>query len=82
MGIAVSWTTGNKPLKKRLIPRLKLLVSLWHSLKLWIADVPRVHVTIVKKDKQTENEISQIEYFSYYKKGHYANKCLDKQPKN
>ena len=40
--------------------------------------VIRVNITIVKKDKKAEKNISLVEYFSYHKKSHYVNKCSDK----
>lgn len=42
-----------------------------------------VNATVVKKNKkQGEQDISQVEYSTYHKKGHYTNKCPDKKPKN
>ena len=40
--------------------------------------VTGVNTTIVKKDKRGEKNISQVKYFSFYKKGYYTNKYLDK----
>ena len=42
-----------------------------------------VNATTVKKsDKKADKELSQVECYNCHKKGHYANKCPDKQAKN
>lgn len=41
------------------------------------------NATIIKKDKKQGNKnLSQVRYYSYYKKSHYIGKCSDKEPRN
>ena len=37
-----------------------------------------VNVTIVRKNKRVEKDLSQVDYFSYHKKGNYINNYLNK----
>ena len=43
--------------------------------------VTGVNVTIIMKDWKAKKVLSQVECYNCYKKGHYTNKCPDKQPK-
>ncbi len=42
--------------------------------------VTRVNATkIAKKDKSKAKDLSNVEYYTYKQKGHYANKCPEKE---
>ena len=41
----------------------------------------RVNATTIRKDIKVNKDLSRVEYYSYHKKGHYANKYLNKQVK-
>ena len=42
----------------------------------------RGNTTIIKKNKKIVKYLSQMNYYSYYKRGHYINKCPDKYLKD
>lgn len=54
------------------------------SKKVQSSNIPaiRVNIIMVKKDKkQSDSNLSQVECFAYHKKGYYANRSLNKEPK-
>lgn len=44
--------------------------------------ITRINATAVKKDMKVKVDLSPIKYYNCDKKGHYSNKCIDKQSKN